>query len=106
MKGQRANNSKLSDTIGDHIDAKPSPKTLDDWEQCSVEAEYVIKNLTTENQTVLDPIMGSGAIGIAAFNLKRRFIGIEKDFETFKIANVRMKAHSYLSIMRRENCNI
>lgn len=90
MKGHKANNLTLSNTIGDHIDAKPLPKISYDREQSSFEAEYIIKNLTIENQTVLDPMMGLGTVGIAAFNMKRKFIGIEKDSEKFKIANARM----------------
>lgn len=97
VKGEKANNLTLSNTIGDHIDAKPLPKTSDDREQSSVEAEYIIKNLTIENQTVLDPMMGLGTVGIAAFNLKRKFIGIEKDSEKFKIANTRMNNGCKLS---------
>ena len=52
----------------------------------TVEAEYIIKNLTIENQTVLDPMMGSGTTGIAALNLNRKFIGIEINSTTFEIA--------------------
>ena len=55
-----------------------------------MEAEYIIKNLTIENQTILDPMMGSGTTGLAALNLKRKFIGIEKNQETFEIAKVRI----------------
>ena len=33
---------------------------------------------TLENQTVLDPMMGSGTTGIAALDLGRKFIRIEK----------------------------
>ena len=33
---------------------------------------------TQENQTVLDPFMGSGTTALAAARLKRRFIGFEK----------------------------
>jgi len=81
VKGHKANNFTLYNTIGDHINGKPLPKTSDDREQSSVEAEYIIKNLTIENQTVLDPMMRLGTVGIAAFNMKRKFIGIEKDFQ-------------------------
>ena len=43
-----------------------------------------------ENQTVLDPMMVSGTTGIAALKLNRKFIGIEKNPETFEIASLRI----------------
>ena len=42
--------------------------------------------------TVLDPFRGSGTTGVACANLGRKFIGIEKDEEYFKIANERITA--------------
>lgn len=89
VKGERANNLVISNTIGDFIESTPPSKLLHDWEQSTVEAEYIIKNLTLENRTVLDPMMGLGTTGIAALNLKRRFIGIELNHETFLIAKSR-----------------
>ena len=35
-------------------------------------------------------MMGSGTTGIAALNLERRFIGIEKDEKTFEMAKARI----------------
>ena len=63
---------------------------MHEWEQSTVEAEYVIKNVTIENQTILDPMMGIGTTAIAALKLKRKFIEIEKNKDTFNITNARI----------------
>jgi DNA modification methylase len=52
--------------------------------------EYLIKTYTNENETVLDFTMGSGSTGVAAKNLNRNFIGIEKDDNYFEIAKKRI----------------
>lgn len=52
--------------------------------------EYLIKTYTLENETVLDFTMGSGSTGIACKNLKRKFIGIEKNEKYFEIAKERI----------------
>ena len=46
---------------------------------------------SNEGDTVLDPMMGSGTTGKMAKLLNRRFIGIEKDPEYFKIASERIE---------------
>ena len=53
--------------------------------------EYLIKTYSNEGNIVLDFTMGSGSTGIACYNLKRGFIGIEKDKKYFKIAEERLK---------------
>lgn len=52
--------------------------------------EYLIKTYTLENETVLDFTMGSGSTGVACKNLKRNFIGIEKEEKYFRIAKERI----------------
>ena len=54
--------------------------------------EYLIKTYTQEGETVLDFVMGSGTTGLAAKNLNRKFIGIEKDETYFRIAQDRINA--------------
>lgn len=72
--------------IEDIVYSSVPEKALHEWEQSPVEAEHVIYNLTVENQTVLDPFMGSGTTGKAALKLRRKFIGIEIDKDRFEIA--------------------
>ena len=53
-----------------------------------------IKSWTNENDTVLDPFMGSGTTGIACKMLNRNFIGIELDENYFKTAKERIERYS------------
>ena len=49
------------------------------------------RNSTKENETVLDPFMGSGTTGVACKRLNRNFIGIELDENYFDIAKRRIE---------------
>lgn len=51
--------------------------------------EWLVKLLTDEGDTVLDCFMGSGTTGVAAQNLNRKFIGIEKSEEFVEVAKKR-----------------
>ena len=52
--------------------------------------EYLIKTYTNEGDLVLDNTMGLGTTGLACVNTNRKFIGIEKDENYFKIAEARI----------------
>ena len=81
--------------IGDLIESQPVSKEVHNWQQSTVEAQHMIKALTVENQTVLDPFMGSGTTGIAALELKRKFIGIEIDKEHYSRAAQRLSRSNF-----------
>lgn len=84
-------NSYVGNYIYDLIKSSPPDKILHEWEQSTKEAEYLISKLAPEEiGVVLDPFMGSGTTGKAAMMLNRKFIGIEKDEETFEIASIRI----------------
>ena len=55
--------------------------------------EYLIKTYTNENDLVLDNCAGSGTTAIAAINVKRRWICIEKEEEYANKAIERIKQH-------------
>lgn len=91
VKGDKSKGSKLKDLI----ESQPPQSTVNEWQQSTVEAKYVISELSIENDTVLDPLMHRGTIGIAAINLGRQFIGIEQDPELFNIAKARIELADY-----------
>jgi len=54
--------------------------------------EYLIATYSNPGDVVLDPTMGSGTTGVAARNLGRGFIGIERDPTYFATASARIAA--------------
>ena len=54
---------------------------------------WLVRLVSKEGYTVLDPFMGSGTTGIACLNTNRNFIGIEKDDKYFEIAKKRIEEH-------------
>jgi DNA modification methylase len=52
--------------------------------------EWILKYYSKENDIILDPTMGSGSMGVACINMKRNFIGIEKDEDIFTNAWIRL----------------
>lgn len=54
--------------------------------------EMLIKTFSNENDIVLDCCMGSGSTGVAAMNLNRKFIGIEKELNYFDMATLNIKS--------------
>lgn len=52
--------------------------------------EYLIATYSNPGDRVLDPTMGSGTTGVAAINLGRQFMGIEKDERFFAVAGQRL----------------
>lgn len=54
--------------------------------------KWIIKYYSKTGDTVLDPTMGSGSTGVAAIELNRKFIGIEKDETIYQVAQTRLIA--------------
>lgn len=54
--------------------------------------DYFIRTYSDVGDVVLDNCMGSGTTGVAAINLDRNFIGIERDEKYFAAADKRIRA--------------
>lgn len=54
---------------------------------------YLLQTYTTIGSIVLDNAMGSGSTGISCIDTGRRFIGIERDPDIFKMAEQRILNH-------------
>jgi len=52
---------------------------------------------SNEGMIVLDPFMGSGSTALACINLKRHFMGIEKEDKYVRIAEERIKKLEFQS---------
>ena len=53
--------------------------------------KWCIEQVPKQPQTILDPFMGSGTTGVAAIQMGRKFIGIEREPKYFEIACQRIE---------------
>ena len=67
----------LATECGNKNHSAAFPKALPEW---------FIKLFSEENDVVLDPFAGSATTCVAAYELNRRFIGIELNREYFEVA--------------------
>jgi len=69
----------------------PEPqKDMHKWQQHEAWVEYYLLKLTEEGDTVVDPFMGTGTVGVVAKRNNRAFVGIDNDPEVFEIAEDRI----------------
>ena len=50
----------------------------------------LVKKVTSPGDLILDPFCGGGTTGYVSLLLNRKFIGIDKDAETIKLAGDRI----------------
>jgi len=77
-------NGMLKDSERDQQRVHPTQKPI-------AVMQWVLDQTTEQNETILDPYMGSGSTGVACVKSGRKFIGIEIDTNYFKIACERIE---------------
>lgn len=70
----------------EHLHPTQKPLKLINW---------IIKYWSFKNDLVLDPFLGSGTTAVSCKQLKRNFIGIEKNKKYYEIANKRLVELGY-----------
>lgn len=84
--GLRGNVWQIATAKGARDDTHPAPFP-------EALARDHIQSWSNEGDVVFDPFLGSGTTGVAALNTGRRFIGIERDDEYYRIATERVRKH-------------
>ena len=87
-KGRRLRNGKR---LPDVLQANRTGNKLHPTQKPVSLLQIFIEQSSNENETILDPFMGSGSTGVAALNTNRKFIGIELDEKYFNIAKDRLE---------------
>lgn len=65
--------------VSDVVEGAGREKDDHDWQQAEAEAAELLERFTEPNDTVLDPMCGSGTTGVAALRSHRRAVLIDKD---------------------------
>ena len=86
VKGTRHENTVM---VSD-IMSGGKEKEHHEWQQAEAEAEYWIEKLCPVDGIVCDPFLGSGTTAAVAQKLGRKWIGMEIDENTARIATGRL----------------
>jgi ParB-like chromosome segregation protein Spo0J len=76
--------------IDDYVESEERQKDDHDWQQSIGAARYYIDRLTSPSELVADPFLGSGTTALAAFEMKRSFIGCDIDSKAVETAKRRV----------------
>lgn len=89
-KGEYKGTYQGTDTyISDYKDTEKG-KEYHDWGQNEKIFSKIVTDWTYTNDLVCDPFMGSGTTALACIKNKRRFVGIEINEQTYKVAKARI----------------
>jgi 16S rRNA G966 N2-methylase RsmD/DNA-binding MarR family transcriptional regulator len=91
---QRGDLSPQSDFVSDVVAGGGREKDDHEWQQAEAEAAGLIERFTDPNDTILDPMCGSGTTGVAALRAQRRAILLDRDADVVTTAKRRVADES------------
>ncbi|MCP3875148.1 MAG: site-specific DNA-methyltransferase, partial [Desulfobacteraceae bacterium] len=85
---------EITNTVNQLNDCMQSVREKDfhEWQQSIDVPDYFLPLLLMKNEIVLDPMAGTGTTGVSALKNGLRFIGIEKEKDTFDIMDKRVSS--------------
>ena len=103
VKGGRLKDGIPISYIPNYVESTVPDKSLHEkgWEQSVTESEFIIKYLTLPNETVCDVMCGTGTTGVAALNLGRQCILVDK--EESECRNADAKIRKFLADQRENS---
>ena len=80
----------IRDTIETPYSSVVDTKSIHNWAQSNIEADYILSNLTETNDVLLDPYMGTGTSIISGLNCGLKVYGYEIDEKTYNVSQYRI----------------
>jgi len=83
---QKGDLAPQEEFVSDVIEGTGREKDDHDWQQAEAEAAELLQRFTNTNDCVVDPMCGSGTVGVACQRLQRRCVLIDRDEDAITTA--------------------
>ena len=82
--------TKFTKTVQDYVVSEEAEKDFYEWQQSMSGVKKFVEIFTEPDDTICDPMFGSGTVALACKELKRKFVGAEIDKEAFNLTKARL----------------
>jgi site-specific DNA-methyltransferase (adenine-specific) len=82
--------TKFTKTVQDYVVSEEAEKEFYEWQQSMSGVKKFVEIFTEPDDTICDPMFGSGTVALACKELKRRFVGAEIDEKLFNLTKARL----------------
>jgi len=88
---QKGDLTAQEEFVSDVISGTGREKDDHEWQQAEGEAAKLLEGFTALNDTICDPMCGSGTVGVACSRLQRQCVLIERDEDALRTARRKVK---------------